>query len=183
MTVSLENRGERDGKQVVQVYAERAGSAVDRPVRWLVGYAPVRVAAGESTTVDVEVSTRLLAYWADGWTYEPGAYTLRVGTSVVDLPFDTTRGADRMSDAGPTRWSRASTPTRAWSSSTAPTTWRPRRSSTCPACPIYRSTDLVEWTHIGNVATRPEQVAVGRRPDRRRRVGADDPSPRRASST
>jgi beta-glucosidase len=90
VTVSLENRGERDGKQVVQVYAEREGSAVDRPVRWLVGYAPVRVAAGESATVDVEVSTRLLAYWADGWTYEPGAYTLRVGTSVVDLPFDTT---------------------------------------------------------------------------------------------
>jgi beta-glucosidase len=40
--------------------------------------------------VDVEIATRLLAYWADGWTYEPGAYTLRVGTSVVDLPLDTT---------------------------------------------------------------------------------------------
>ena len=72
------------------MYAEREGSAVDRPVRWLVGYAPVRVPAGESASVDVEVATRLLAYWADGWTYEPGAYTLRVGTSVVDLPFDTT---------------------------------------------------------------------------------------------
>jgi beta-glucosidase len=90
LTVSLENRGGRDGKQVVQVYAEREGSAVDRPVRWLVGYAPVRVAAGDTTSVDVGVSTRLLAYWADGWTYEPGAYRLRVGTSVVDLPFATT---------------------------------------------------------------------------------------------
>ena len=90
VTVSLENRGERDGKQVVQVYAEREGSAVDRPVRWLVGYAPVRLAAGKSATVDVEIATRLLAYWAEGWTYEPGAYTLRVGTSVVDLPLDTT---------------------------------------------------------------------------------------------
>lgn len=90
VAVSLENRGGRDGKQVVQVYAEREGSAVDRPVRWLVEYAPVRLAAGESTTVDVEVSTRLLAYWADGWTYEPGVYKLRVGTSVVDLPFDAT---------------------------------------------------------------------------------------------
>jgi xylan 1,4-beta-xylosidase len=29
-----------------------------------------------------------------------------------------------------------------------------------PGIPVYRSTDLVEWTHIGNVATRPEQVAV-----------------------
>ena len=33
-----------------------------------------------------------------------------------------------------------------------------------PGLPIYRSTDLVEWTHIGNVATRPEQVAVGDAP-------------------
>ena len=30
-----------------------------------------------------------------------------------------------------------------------------------PGLPVYRSTDLVEWTHVGNVATRPEQVEVG----------------------
>ena len=29
-----------------------------------------------------------------------------------------------------------------------------------PGLPIYRSFDLVDWTHIGNVATRPDQVAV-----------------------
>jgi beta-xylosidase len=29
-----------------------------------------------------------------------------------------------------------------------------------PGIPVYRSTDLVSWTHIGNVATRPEQVVV-----------------------
>ena len=31
-----------------------------------------------------------------------------------------------------------------------------------PAIPVYRSTDLENWQHIGNVATRPEQVMVGR---------------------
>jgi xylan 1,4-beta-xylosidase len=30
-----------------------------------------------------------------------------------------------------------------------------------PGIPVYRSTDLVSWTQIGNVATRPEQAAVG----------------------
>jgi beta-glucosidase len=84
--VDVENRGSRDGKQVVQVYAERPESAVDRPVRWLVGFAPVRVPTGQTSRVEVHVPTRLLAYWADGWTYEPGEYVLRVGTSVVDLP-------------------------------------------------------------------------------------------------
>jgi beta-glucosidase len=84
--VEVINRGERDGKQVVQVYAERPDSAVDRPVRWLVGFAPVRVPAGETARVQITVPTRLLAYWQDGWQYEPGTYQLRVGTSVTDLP-------------------------------------------------------------------------------------------------
>jgi xylan 1,4-beta-xylosidase len=29
-----------------------------------------------------------------------------------------------------------------------------------PGIPVYRSTDLIAWTHIGNVATRPEQAGV-----------------------
>jgi xylan 1,4-beta-xylosidase len=29
-----------------------------------------------------------------------------------------------------------------------------------PGIPVYRSTDLVTWAHIGNVATRPEQAGV-----------------------
>jgi beta-glucosidase len=86
VTVDVENRGTRDGKQVVQVYAERPDSAVDRPVRWLVGFAPARVPAGKRAQVLVSVPTRLLAYWHDGWRYEPGAYQFRVGTSAVDLP-------------------------------------------------------------------------------------------------
>jgi len=86
VTVQLENQSPRDGKQVVQVYAERPDSAVDRPVRWLVGSAPVRVTAGQTAQVTVDVPTRRLAYWADGWRYEPGAYQLRAGTSAVDLP-------------------------------------------------------------------------------------------------
>ncbi len=86
VTVDVANRGERDGKQVVLVFAEKADSAVDRPVRWLVGFAPVRVPAGSSASVDVEVPTRLLAYWQDGWQYEAGDYQLRIGTDAVTLP-------------------------------------------------------------------------------------------------
>ena len=89
VTVDVANRGKRDGKQVVQVYAERSDSAVDRPVRWLVGFAPVRVPAGETARVRLSVPTRLLAHWAGGWQYEPGTYRLRAGTSAVDLPMTT----------------------------------------------------------------------------------------------
>ena len=89
LTVRVENRGPRDGKQVVQVYAERPDSTVERPVRWLVGFAPVRVATGRTATVRVSVPTRQLAYWDSGWRYEPGEFLLRVGTSAVDLPLET----------------------------------------------------------------------------------------------
>jgi beta-glucosidase len=83
VTVAVANRSDRAGKQVVQVYAERPDSDVERPVRWLVGFAPVRVPAGGEAEVVIEVPTRHLAHWEDGWQYEPGEYTLRIGTSAV----------------------------------------------------------------------------------------------------
>ena len=33
-----------------------------------------------------------------------------------------------------------------------------------PGIPVYRSTDLADWTQIGNVATRPEQLQIGEVP-------------------
>jgi beta-glucosidase len=86
VTVTLSNTGDRAGKQVVQVYASRADSAIDRPVRWLVGFAPVFAAAGDSVSVDIVVPERAFADWQDGWHYETGRYQLEVGTSVTDLP-------------------------------------------------------------------------------------------------
>ena len=46
----------------------------------------MRVAAGQRATVEVAVPTRTLAHWDAGWQYEAGDYTLRIGTSAVDLP-------------------------------------------------------------------------------------------------
>ncbi len=84
--VRLTNTGDRAGKHVVQAYAERAGSAVDRPVRWLVGFAAVHAEAAATTTVEIRVPHRTLAYWDAGWHVEPGTYTLRVGHNVRELP-------------------------------------------------------------------------------------------------
>ena len=85
LTVTLTNTGNRAGKNVVQIYAEKPDSAVERPVRWLVASAPVWAGPGETVTATIEVPTRLLAYWDEGWTYESGVYALRLGTSVTDL--------------------------------------------------------------------------------------------------
>lgn len=86
LRVRVTNTGSRAGKHVVQVYAEKPDSTVDRPVRWLVGFAVVRTEAGTAGEVRIDVPRRSLAHWDADWVYEPGEYTLRVGSSVVDLP-------------------------------------------------------------------------------------------------
>ncbi|MBT1545988.1 glycoside hydrolase family 3 protein [Curtobacterium aurantiacum] len=85
VTATVANTGGRAGKHVVQVYASRGESTVDRPVRWLVGFAPVRLGAGESTEVSIEVPARAFAHWDGSWRYEPGTFTLHVGASVDDV--------------------------------------------------------------------------------------------------
>lgn len=84
--VTLQNTGDRAGKQVVQIYAEAPDSVVERPQRWLVGFAVVHAEPGQTVTSTVPVPSRRLAHWAGEWVVEPGKYTLRVGSSVTELP-------------------------------------------------------------------------------------------------
>ncbi len=88
LTFRLNNAGTRAGIETAQVYAGVVDSTVDRPVRKLVGFTQASVEAGESTTVQVSVPVRELAYYevGTGWVVEPGAYTLEVGPNVADLP-------------------------------------------------------------------------------------------------
>ena len=88
-TVTVRNTGERYGKHVIQVYAERPGSTVDRPTRWLAGFTVVRLDAGESREVTVPLHQHTFDHWDNGWTTEPGSFTLRAGSSVSDLPLST----------------------------------------------------------------------------------------------
>ena len=84
-TVRLYNAGTRRGREVVQVYASRPDSAVERPARWLAGFAVVEAAAGEEIVVDVPLAPRAFQHWDEGWQTEPGAFTLEAGRSVADL--------------------------------------------------------------------------------------------------
>jgi beta-glucosidase len=88
ITVSVTNTGDRAGKHVTQVYLSRADSAVDRPVRWLAGFAATELAPGETARVSIPVATRSFEYWQDGWTLEPGDFAAHVGTSVTATPLE-----------------------------------------------------------------------------------------------
>jgi beta-glucosidase len=82
------NTGARAGRHVVQVYASRPDSVVERPVRWLAGFAPVELGPGESAAVDVVIAARAFEHWdtaASQWTTEPGTFRLDIGRSSRDL--------------------------------------------------------------------------------------------------
>lgn len=93
LEIDIENTGERYGKQVVQVYAEKPGSSVDRPVRWLVAHEVVRADARVRSAVRIPVPRRSVEYWAGtssegDWAFEPGEYTLKLGFDVMNLPIE-----------------------------------------------------------------------------------------------
>ncbi|WP_055606432.1 beta-glucosidase family protein, partial [Streptomyces prasinus] len=82
--VTVRNTGTRAGREVVQVYLARPGSAVERPVRWFGGYAAVRAEAGRTAGAEVVVGPRALRHWSEAdrcWATEPGPYRLMVGRS------------------------------------------------------------------------------------------------------
>jgi len=86
VSVEVKNTGDRAGKHIVQVYAERKNSSVDRPVRWLVGFAEVHAGAGETKSAAISIRGREFADYNNGWNYEQGEFTLHIGSNVNDLP-------------------------------------------------------------------------------------------------
>ncbi|WP_341799750.1 glycoside hydrolase family 3 C-terminal domain-containing protein [Naumannella halotolerans] len=92
---TITNTGERDGSEVVQLYLAPHSARVDRPVRELRGFEKVRVPVGESRTVEFELGERDFAYWGEqGWTADPGEYTIAVGPSSRSLPLTETISLD-----------------------------------------------------------------------------------------
>jgi beta-glucosidase len=89
VTVRVRNSGTRPGREVVQVYASRPDSAIERPLRWLVGSAGVEAEPGAETTATISVPRRAFQHWdaeAHRWTDEPGIFRLHVGSSSGVLP-------------------------------------------------------------------------------------------------
>ena len=92
VAVRLRNTGARPGKAVVQLYASRADSGVERPVHWLAGFATVSADAGDEVSATVTVSRRAFEHWdeeAGEWAVEPGAFQLAAGLSAARQPVST----------------------------------------------------------------------------------------------
>lgn len=86
--MSLRNTGEREGREVVQLYAGRQESTVSRAPRELVGFASVEVAPGDHREVSLDIPLHRLAHWdirQGRWVIEPGQWQLSAGASSRDL--------------------------------------------------------------------------------------------------
>jgi beta-glucosidase len=86
--VSVVNTGDREGREVVQVYTGLPTSRVSRPPRWLAGFAGVTVAPGGLVDVEIRVPRDELGYWdvrAGRRLVEAGQYAVSVGASSRDL--------------------------------------------------------------------------------------------------
>lgn len=84
--VDVENRGDREGAEVVQVYAGSNGAEQDRPVKLLKGYQRVTLKSGERKNISIRVNKEDLKFYNPEtmqWVLDD-AYTFYVGNNSAD---------------------------------------------------------------------------------------------------
>lgn len=94
ITVRVRNVGRRGGRAVAQAYLARLDADVERPVRWLAGFAAADLEPGSEAGLTIELASRALQHRDGSWPTEPGRYELLVGRSVGDLPLRATISVD-----------------------------------------------------------------------------------------
>lgn len=84
----VENRSAREGKEVVQLYLGQEHPLISRPLRELKRFEKIALKGGEKKKVSFRLDRRDFAYWSpalDDWRAEEGRYVLSVGRSSRDL--------------------------------------------------------------------------------------------------
>lgn len=88
VTVPVKNTGNREGKEVVQLYIRDKKSSVERPVKELKGFCKVSLKPGEEKEVSFTIDRSALSYFDAGshqWVAEPGAFEAIVAASATDI--------------------------------------------------------------------------------------------------
>jgi beta-glucosidase len=104
VTVKMKNTGKRAGDEVVQLYVQHLGSAVQRPLMELKGFKRVRIAAGAEQDVMMELKPHDLAYWDAAnhvWKVEKEEIRVLAGGSSDKLPLQATFAVESSADWKP----------------------------------------------------------------------------------
>jgi beta-glucosidase len=92
LTFKVTNTGNRAGAEIAEAYAMLPESTGEPPKR-LVGWSKVKLEAGESKEVTIDVGSEYLSIFdveRDAWKLVPGDYTVLVGGSSLSLPLKQT---------------------------------------------------------------------------------------------
>lgn len=86
-SITVSNRGNFDGDEVVQLYIQDMVGSVTRPVKELKNFKKVSIKKGESLEVSFEVSVEDLKFYNTDlkWVAEPGDFKLFIGPNSRDL--------------------------------------------------------------------------------------------------
>ena len=91
--MNVKNTGKRASDEVVQMYVQHLGSAVERPRLELKGFRRVRIEPGAVKSVVLSLKPRDLAYWdsaAHVWRVEKESVRILAGGSSDTLPVQAT---------------------------------------------------------------------------------------------
>jgi len=86
-SVTLTNKGQYDGAEVVQLYIEDKVRSITPPAKELKGFQKVYLKAGESKTITFKVTEEMLKFWNADLKFqsEPGEFNLLIGGNSRDL--------------------------------------------------------------------------------------------------
>jgi len=86
-SVTVTNSGNRDGKEIVQLYIRDLVGSITRPVKELKGFQKIFLKAGEAKTVTFSVTTNDLKFYNGDLKYdwEPGEFVIMVGANSRDV--------------------------------------------------------------------------------------------------
>ena len=86
-SVTVTNRSNVDGKEVVQLYLRAMVGSITRPVKELKGFKKLLVKAGQSTTVSFALTPEDLKFYNSELTYdwEPGEFVVMIGGNSRDV--------------------------------------------------------------------------------------------------
>ena len=93
VSFDVKNSGLREAAEVAELYVGDPSAQIERPVEELKGIKKVRLKAGETQRVTLELDRRSFAYWdvrLKGWRVDPGNFTIMVGDSSENLPLNGT---------------------------------------------------------------------------------------------
>ncbi|MGW0711638.1 glycoside hydrolase family 3 C-terminal domain-containing protein [Streptomyces sp. NPDC002643] len=97
LRLTVTNTGDRQGKEVVQVYVGDPQASVDRPRQELKAFAKVDLAPGTSVPVTFELRARDLSFYSAARrrrVLEPGDFDIAVGSSSRDIRLSATMSVD-----------------------------------------------------------------------------------------